>query len=163
MNSLAKAQPINPQQGKVSTQAHTMRRATPQFTRRKLLEAPTPMMEAVEQWEVETGMPVMEATNSVITVEREAATPWYFSSETMSMATDLMMRLPPSSVPRDIAAEQMIMSLMPAGIILYLQLASPGFLDILYGNPFGICAMTVCLTVYGAAYWMGKRIVEIEV
>ena len=53
-------------------------------------------------------------------------------------------------------SEQMIMSLMPAGIILYLQLASPGFLDILYGNPFGICAMTVCLTVYGAAYWMGK-------
>ena len=49
-------------------------------------------------------------------------------------------------------SEQMIMSLMPAGI-----------LDILYGNPFGICAMTVCLTVYGAAYWMGKRIVEIEV
>lgn len=60
-------------------------------------------------------------------------------------------------------SEQMIMSLMPAGIILYLQLASPGFLDILYGNPFGICAMTVCLTVYGTAYWMGKRIVEIEV
>ena len=28
-------------------------------------------------------------------------------------------------------SEQMIMSLMPAGIILYLQLASPGFLDIL--------------------------------
>ena len=48
-------------------------------------------------------------------------------------------------------------------VVLYLQLASPGFLDILYGNPFGICAMTVCLTVYGAAYWMGKRIVEIEV
>ena len=60
-------------------------------------------------------------------------------------------------------SEQMIMSLMPAGIILYLQLASPGFLDILYGNPFGICAMTVCLAVYGAAYWMGKRIVAIEV
>lgn len=60
-------------------------------------------------------------------------------------------------------SEQMIMSLMPAGIILYLQLASPGFLDILYGNPFGIGAMTVCLFIYGLAYWMGKRIVEIEV
>ena len=60
-------------------------------------------------------------------------------------------------------SEQMIMSIMPAGIILYLQLASPGFLDMLYGNPFGICAMTVCLGVYGTAYWMGKRIVEIEV
>lgn len=60
-------------------------------------------------------------------------------------------------------SEQMIMSLMPAGIILYLQLASPGFLDMLYGNPFGIGAMSVCLAVYGTAYWMGKRIVEIEV
>ena len=60
-------------------------------------------------------------------------------------------------------SEQMIMSLMPAGIILYLRLASPGFLDMLYGNPFGIAAMTVCLTVYGLAYWLGKRIVEIEV
>lgn len=59
--------------------------------------------------------------------------------------------------------EQMIMSLMPVGIILYLQLASPGFLDMLYGNPFGVCIMTVCLAVYGTAYWMGKRIVEIEV
>lgn len=60
-------------------------------------------------------------------------------------------------------SEQMIMSLMPAGIILYLQLASPGFLDMLYGNPFGIGAMSVCLAVYGTAYWMGKGIVEIEV
>ena len=60
-------------------------------------------------------------------------------------------------------SEQMIMSLMPAGIILYLQLASPGFLDMLYGNPFGIGAMSVCLAVYGTAYWMGQRIVEIEV
>ena len=59
--------------------------------------------------------------------------------------------------------EQMIMSLMPAGIILYLRLASPGYLDVLYGNPFGVCAMTVCLGIYGTAYWMGKRIVEIEV
>jgi hypothetical protein len=33
----------------------------------------------------------------------------------------------------------------------------------LYGNPFGIGAMSVCLAVYGTAYWMGKRIVEIEV
>ena len=39
-------------------------------------------------------------------------------------------------------AEQMIMSLMPAGIILYLQLTSPGFLEVLYGNAFGVCAMS---------------------
>ena len=60
-------------------------------------------------------------------------------------------------------SEQLIMSLMPAGIILYLRLTSPGFLDVLYGNPFGICAMTVCLGIYTGAYWMGRRIVDIEV
>lgn len=60
-------------------------------------------------------------------------------------------------------SEQFIMSMMPAGIILYLQVTSPGFLNVLYGNPFGICAMTVCAVIYGAAYWMGKKIVDIEV
>jgi tight adherence protein B len=60
-------------------------------------------------------------------------------------------------------SEQMIMSLMPAGIILYLQISSPGFLSVLYGNPFGVCAMTVCLGIYGTAYWLGRKIVDIEV
>lgn len=60
-------------------------------------------------------------------------------------------------------SEQMIMSLMPAGIILYLQMSSPGFLSVLYGNPFGVCAMTACLGIYGTAYWMGRKIVDIEV
>ena len=48
-------------------------------------------------------------------------------------------------------SEQLIMSFMPAGIILYLQLTSPGFLSVLYGNLFGFCAMTICLGIYGAA------------
>ena len=60
-------------------------------------------------------------------------------------------------------AEQMIMSMMPAGIILYLKLTSPGFLDVLYGNVFGFCAMTLCLGIYVLSYWMGRKIVDIEV
>lgn len=60
-------------------------------------------------------------------------------------------------------SEQMIMSLMPAGIIVYLQMTSPGFLSVLYGNPFGIAAMSVCLAIYVTAYWMGRKIVDIEV
>lgn len=59
--------------------------------------------------------------------------------------------------------EQSIMSLMPFGIIFYMQVASPGFLDGLYGNLFGILFMTVCLGLYLAAWWMGRRIVNIEV
>ena len=60
-------------------------------------------------------------------------------------------------------AEQTIMSLMPAVIILYLKLTSPDFLSVLYGNPFGICAMTLCLGIYGMSYWLGRKIVDIEV
>ena len=60
-------------------------------------------------------------------------------------------------------AEQMIMSLMPAGIILYLKLTSPGFLSVLYGNLFGMCAMTLCLGIYVLSYWLGRRLVDIEV
>ena len=60
-------------------------------------------------------------------------------------------------------SEQMIMSLMPVGIILYLQMTSPGFLSVLYGNPFGIAAMSICLAIYATAYWLGRKIVDIEV
>lgn len=59
--------------------------------------------------------------------------------------------------------EQRIMSVVPVGIILYLQFASPEFLGVLYGNTAGICVMTICLTVYLAAYLWGARLVEIEV
>ena len=71
---------------------------------------PTPMMEDVLACEVETGMPVSEAISRVMLVERLAATPWGTSSLTMSMATDLMMRLPPTAVPREMASEHTIMS-----------------------------------------------------
>lgn len=60
-------------------------------------------------------------------------------------------------------SEQMIMSLVPFGIILYMQITSPGFLQVLYGNLFGIITMTVCLVIYCLAFWMGCRIVDIEV
>lgn len=60
-------------------------------------------------------------------------------------------------------SEQMIMSIMPAGIICYLKLTSPGFMDVLYGNFFGICAMIVCMAIYGFSYWLGVKIVDIEV
>ena len=59
--------------------------------------------------------------------------------------------------------EQFLMSLMPVGIILYMRLTSPGFMEILYGNVFGVAVMTVCLGIYGFAYWLGCKIVDIEV
>lgn len=59
--------------------------------------------------------------------------------------------------------EQRIMSLVPAGILFYVQLVSPGFLDGMYHNVAGVAVMTICLGIYGAAYLWGQKIVEIEV
>ena len=59
--------------------------------------------------------------------------------------------------------EQRIMSVMPCGIIIYMEAASPGFLDVMYTTTFGLLAMTGCLLVYaGAVYW-GSKIVDIKV
>ena len=59
--------------------------------------------------------------------------------------------------------EARIMNLIPFGILAYLRLASPGYLDPLYHNLAGIVLMTVCLLVYIGAYALAERMVVIEV
>lgn len=59
--------------------------------------------------------------------------------------------------------EQTVMSVMPFGMIFYMQISSPGFFDQIYGTVFGMVFMTVCLIFYGAAFWLGRRLVRIEV
>ena len=56
--------------GKVSIQAATILRATPQRTAESRLVAPTPIIDEVIQWVVLTGIPKCEATS--ITVAAEA-------------------------------------------------------------------------------------------
>ena len=59
--------------------------------------------------------------------------------------------------------ELKIMTMIPIGMVLYMKLSFPEFLDVLYGNVAGVIIMTICLLVYLVAYEMGRRIVEIEV
>ena len=59
--------------------------------------------------------------------------------------------------------EHTFMSLMPAGIILYMRLTYPGFLDVLYHNIAGVCIMTICLILYLTAFFFGRRMVQIEI
>lgn len=59
--------------------------------------------------------------------------------------------------------ELKIMTMIPLGMVLYMKLSFPEFLDVLYGNVAGVIIMTICLLVYLVAYEMGRRIVEIEV
>ena len=58
--------------------------------------------------------------------------------------------------------EQRIMSVMPAAVLLYIRLGSGEFLEGLYHNVTGVL-MSVCLGIYGAAYLMGKRMVQFEI
>ena len=59
--------------------------------------------------------------------------------------------------------EQTVMNIVPFGIILYLRLTSPEFIEPLYGNITGIIVMTACLIVYAAAFVTGRRITDIRV
>lgn len=59
--------------------------------------------------------------------------------------------------------EATIMKLVPLGIICYLSISSPGFLDFLYNNFFGILVMTILLVVYLSTYHIIDKIIAIEV
>lgn len=59
--------------------------------------------------------------------------------------------------------EQNIMSAVPCLLIGYVEAASPGFLNVMYGNPAGVLIMSGCLAVYVFAFLLGRKIVSIEV
>lgn len=59
--------------------------------------------------------------------------------------------------------EQSIMNVVPFGIILYIDMTSPGFFNGLYGNLVGVLIMSLMLLIYMVAYYMAGRILEIEV
>lgn len=59
--------------------------------------------------------------------------------------------------------ETKIMNLIPLGIILYMWIFSPGFLDPLYHNLLGILIMTAALILYIASFLLSKKITSIEV
>lgn len=56
-----------------------------------------------------------------------------------------------------------VMTAIPFGMIWYMKISFPEFMDTLYGTSVGVSVMTICLVIYFAAYEVGKRIVEIEV
>ncbi|GKX30627.1 hypothetical protein SH1V18_31070 [Vallitalea longa] len=59
--------------------------------------------------------------------------------------------------------EQKILSLLVPAMIVYLQIASPGYLDVMYTTIGGRILMTVCLMLFVVSYKIGKKITDIEV
>lgn len=59
--------------------------------------------------------------------------------------------------------EQKIMNSIPFGIVLYIDVTSPGFFRMMYGSLAGRTIMTVCLGMYVAAVLLAGHILDIEV
>ena len=83
----------------VSTQAQTMLPATPQRTAETFFELPTPTMAPVMVWVVETGIPMLVATNSVIAPPVSAQKPPTGFNLVIFWPMVLTMRQPPNMVP----------------------------------------------------------------
>lgn len=65
-----------------------------------------------------------------------------------------------------IAAKKMefkVMTIIPLGIIVYMKVSFPEFMSVLYGSTTGTMVMTGCLALYAGAWYLGKRMLEIEV
>ena len=60
-------------------------------------------------------------------------------------------------------SEFQIMSMVPYGIIAYMSLSFSDFMEELYGNVTGIGVMTLCLGIYVGAYYLGVRLLRIDV
>lgn len=59
--------------------------------------------------------------------------------------------------------EQKVMNVMPVFLLFYLDIASPGYLDVLYHNILGVIFMTICLLGYLASILLSERMGRIEV
>lgn len=59
--------------------------------------------------------------------------------------------------------EQRIMNVIPLGILFFVDVTSPGFLEVMYTGVFGRVIMTIFLLVYGAAYLLSGKMAEIEI
>src|SRR5262245_35715119 len=100
----------------VRIQAQRILVATPHLMPDSRLVAPTPMIDPVMVWVVETGIEAAVAENSRIAPAVSAQKPPMGESFVIFMPIVLTMRQPPKAVPRPIAAWQarMIHSVRPS-------------------------------------------------
>lgn len=59
--------------------------------------------------------------------------------------------------------EQNIMTCMPFAMILYMRVCNPGYMDVMYGNVFGVVVMSICLCAIVVSVVWSRRITDIYV
>lgn len=58
--------------------------------------------------------------------------------------------------------ENRVMCVIPFFILLYMDVTSKGYFDVLYHNILGIMIMTVCMSIYIFAYLLAQKVTEIK-
>lgn len=132
---------------------------------RKKVELQIPVEEALMDFAARSGIDDIENFAEVfITAKRSGGNLIRIVKHTGEILSDKI------NVKREIRTmitgkrlESEIMSIIPAGIILYLWIFSPGYLDALYGNLLGGVFMTVLLILYFAGFLLLRKIAEIPV
>lgn len=59
--------------------------------------------------------------------------------------------------------EQRIMNILPFGIIVYVNLTSGGFMNVMYESITGRLIMSLCLGLTVLSYWLSDRILDIRI
>ena len=59
--------------------------------------------------------------------------------------------------------ELTMMLILPPGILTYMRLCSPEFVEALYQTAIGFAAVLSAIGIYLFAAWWGSRIIRIEV
>lgn len=59
--------------------------------------------------------------------------------------------------------EQKIMTVIPLFLIVYVNISSAGFLDVMYDTLMGKVVMSICLGAYAIAYFWSEKIMNIEI
>lgn len=57
--------------------------------------------------------------------------------------------------------ESRFMSIIPFFILIYMDVTSKGYFDVLYHNPAGVIIMTICMAAYVFAFYMSERTTDI--
>lgn len=59
--------------------------------------------------------------------------------------------------------EQRVMSIIPLGMLMFMQLTAMDYMSVLYGNILGVICMTICLSGYVGAVYLAEKILKIQV
>lgn len=124
-----------------------------------------PIEQAFYQYAVESGTEeILDFAEILKFAKRSGGNMSHIIDNTANIITEkISLKQEISTVIAGKKFEQMILSAVPAGIILYMRVSSFGTIEKLYGNMFGIIVMSVCLFIYIISVIIASRISSIKI